>query len=172
MSLLRHALSQARPGLALEFGVATGKTLATIAAERPGQTYGFDSFQGLPEDWRPGFEAGRFACTPPNIPGAQLIVGWYDETVPAWFDQRDTSTIGFVHIDCDLYSSTRTVLAHMPRLEPGTVLLFDELVGYPGWRHGEHRALLHWIASTGHQLESVGAEGERVAFTVTGHAIT
>jgi hypothetical protein len=170
--LLDHCLAQARPGLALEFGVAKGKTLRTIAAARPGQTYGFDSFEGLPETWRDGFEAGRFACRPPDVPGAQLVVGWFDDTVPAWFADHDLADIGFVHIDCDLYSSTRTVLAHMPRLETGTVILFDELVGYPGWRHGEHRALLHWIAQTGHLLDAIGTEGERAAFTVTGHTTT
>lgn len=170
MTLLDHALATARPGLALEFGVATGSTLRRIATARPGQTYGFDSFEGLPEKWRDGFDAGRFACEPPDVPGAQLIVGWFEDTVPAWFIQRDVSDVGFVHIDCDLHSSTATVLDEMPRLEVGTVILFDELVGYPGWRHGEHRALLRWVAATGHILESIGSEGERVAFAVEGHA--
>lgn len=170
MTLLAHALGQARPGLALEFGVATGKTLRVIAAARPGQTYGFDSFEGLPETWRDGFEAGRFACAPPDVPGAELVVGWFDDTAPAWFAKHSAEDIGLVHIDCDLYSSTKTVLGHMPRLEPGTVILFDELVGYPGWRHGEHRALLHWVAATGHVLECIGTEGERAAFIVEGVA--
>ena len=57
---LRAALSHAPPeGLFLEFGVASGSTLTAIVEKAPpGMVHGFDSFQGLPEDWRPGFPAG------------------------------------------------------------------------------------------------------------------
>jgi hypothetical protein len=165
--VLDHCLAQARPGLALEFGVATGDSLRIIARNRPGQTYGFDSFAGLPENWRQGFRRGRFACDPPAIEGAELVIGLFDDTVPGWFAKRDPADIGFVHIDCDLYSSTAIILAHMHHLEPGTVVLFDELVGYPGWEQHEHRALLEWVASSGIILEPIAAQGERAGFKVT-----
>jgi hypothetical protein len=170
VDLLRHALDTARPGLALEFGVAQGGTLRVIAEQRPNQTYGFDSFQGLPAKWRDGFDRGVFACDPPDVPGAQLVIGWYDDTLPAWFRRHQLRDIGFVHIDCDLYSSTATILSHLHRLEVGTVIQFDELTGYDGWPDGEHRALVQWVARTGHLLEPLGAEGERAAFLVAGHA--
>ena len=41
-----------RSGLVLEFGVASGSSITGIAGEMPHRTvYGFDSFEGLPEDW-------------------------------------------------------------------------------------------------------------------------
>jgi len=75
---LRHALSLAPAGgLALEFGVFTGGTLRIIAEARGGRdVYGFDTFTGLPEDWRLGFPAGTFAVEElPDVPGAQLVQG-------------------------------------------------------------------------------------------------
>jgi hypothetical protein len=164
---LEVGLSQARPGLALEFGVAEGGTLRVLASARPSQTYGFDSFDGLPEHWREGFTRGRFACSPPDVPGAELVVGLFEDTLPAWLARHHVADIGLVHIDCDLYSSTATVLDHMHHLESGTVIVFDELTGYPGWEQHEHRALLEWVASSGIILEPIASEGEAAAFKVT-----
>ena len=167
MTPLDVGLAQARPGLALEFGVASGATLRVIAEQRPGQTFGFDSFQGLPEEWRPGFPQGMFATHAPHIEGAELVVGLFEDTLPAWFTHHPVADIGLIHIDCDLYSSTATILDHMHNLESGTVIVFDELVGYQGWEQHEHRALLEWVASSGIILEPIAAEGERVSFKVT-----
>lgn len=166
-SLLAACLQLAPPGYALEFGVATGGTLRQIAEQRPGHTYGFDTFAGLPTDWRDGFPAGMFACEPPNIQGATLVVGMFADTLPPWLQDHRQADIAFVHIDCDLGSSTASVLRHLDQLHPGTVLLFDELTGYPGWERHEHRALLRWVAATGTVLDPVGADGERAAFIVT-----
>ena len=38
-------------GLWLEFGVATGRTINIISSKTTNKVYGFDTFQGLPEDW-------------------------------------------------------------------------------------------------------------------------
>ncbi len=48
-------------GLILEFGVYKGETINFIASKlRDKVIYGFDSFEGLPEDWRSGFPKGTF----------------------------------------------------------------------------------------------------------------
>ena len=47
-------------GLYCEFGVHSGSTINHIAEQVNGPVYGFDSFEGLPEDWRPGVEKGNF----------------------------------------------------------------------------------------------------------------
>ena len=61
---LRYALGEIKgPGIALEFGVASGNTLRTIAARGGREVYGFDSFDGLPEAWLNGMPAGAFAAT-------------------------------------------------------------------------------------------------------------
>ena len=75
---LRFALGEIKgPGLALEFGVATGSTLKIIADTVAGDrtVAGFDVFTGLPETWRTGFPAGEFAQEPPDIAGARVVDG-------------------------------------------------------------------------------------------------
>jgi hypothetical protein len=59
---LKCALDKAKKdGIALEFGVFSGRTLGIISRDFPDKSYGFDSFLGLPEDWRPNFKKGLFA---------------------------------------------------------------------------------------------------------------
>lgn len=65
LDLLTHAITQkSTGGLNLEFGVASGRTINHIASMTDETVYGFDVFTGLPESWRTGFEAGRFAAPP------------------------------------------------------------------------------------------------------------
>ena len=139
-------------GLVLEFGVATGDTLSRIAAKRS-PAHGFDSFEGLPEDWRTGFTKGAFAQAAPTVPGATLHVGWFEDTLPGFFATHP-GPIAFAHIDADLYSSTVTIFreAEAPLVE-GSVLLFDEYFNFPGWEQHEHKAFTEFIERTGHGFE-------------------
>jgi len=72
-------------GLYAEFGVFRGATINFIAKRcRPRTIWGFDSFQGLKEDW-PGnasvFDAGGKL---PSVKGnVKLVRGWFDESLPA-----------------------------------------------------------------------------------------
>lgn len=156
LDTLHASLREAQTGgLALEFGVFEGRTLRLISEARNGaDVYGFDSFQGLPETWREGFAKGEFEVdAPPHIPGAVLVPGWFDETL-APFLETHPGPIDFAHIDCDLYSSTVTVLNHIaPRLRVGSVLQFDEYFNYPGWESGEFLAFDECVARTGIQFE-------------------
>jgi predicted O-methyltransferase YrrM len=149
---LRHALSLApADGMALEFGVWSGTTLREIVAARPhGRVYGFDSFQGLPEDWRPGFPAGIFESNGvPEVPGAELVVGLFADTLPRFLDEHP-GDVTFLHVDSDLYSSAKTVLEHVgPRLRVGSIVLFDEFFNYPGWQDHEYRAWCEHVEKTG-----------------------
>jgi tetratricopeptide (TPR) repeat protein len=158
--LLEYSLVQARAhGLVLEFGVAGGATLRFLSSITHDTVYGFDSFQGLPETWRRGFEAGTFARSevPTNLPAnAQLVIGLFAETLPRFREQR-VDSVRFAHIDCDLYSSTKTVFDALgDRFEPGTVLVFDEYMNYPGWREHEHRAFTELIEESGKGFEYLG----------------
>jgi hypothetical protein len=147
-ALLRAGLDHApRDGLVLEFGVASGGTLRVIAEHWQKPVFGFDSFEGLPEQWRPGFPAGMFAQNPPNIPdNASLVRGWFNESLPG-FANAHPGEIAFLHIDCDLYSSTRTIFEILgSRIKPGTVIVFDEYWNYPGWRIHEHKAFHEFLA--------------------------
>jgi ABC-2 type transport system ATP-binding protein len=174
LATLEHGLSLAagRSGMALEFGVHTGGTLKVITAAREGKdVFGFDSFEGLPEDWRAGFPAGHFALDePPEVEGAELVVGRFEDTLAGFLDEHP-GPVAFVHVDADLYSSARTVLALVgPRFVAGTVIVFDEYFGYPGWREHEYRAWQEYVAETGVRFAYEGFTGdnEQVIVRITG----
>lgn len=157
---MMRAACRAAPadGLVLEFGVASGRSIAWIGQERAAQTvYGFDSFEGLPEDWRPGFGAGTFAQAPPAVPkNVELVVGWFNATLPG-FVAAHPGPVALLHVDCDLYSSTVTILeALADRIVPGTVIVFDEFLNYPGWPQHEVRAWNEFVARTGIKYRYAG----------------
>lgn len=131
-------------GFAAEFGVHTGGSIRHIAGCLPGTVHGFDSFEGLPEDWHLSFGRGRFGLggRPPELglENVRLWKGWFADTLPR-FAQETPGPAAFLHIDCDLYSSTRTVLDVLgDRIVAGTVIVFDEYLNYPGWEQHEAKA--------------------------------
>jgi len=145
-------------GLWLEFGVYHGVTTRFIAERGRQPLYGFDSFQGLPEDWRSEYPRGSFALQEiPRFPEPiQIVPGYFHETLPG-FLKLHPEPAAFVHIDCDLYSSTKTVLDHLAeRICPGTVIVFDEFFNYPGWKEHEYRAFDEFIRTTGKTFEYLG----------------
>ena len=167
--VLEHVLDICQPtGIALEFGVGSGQSTGIIAAHMP--VVGFDSFQGLPEDWRPGYPKGMFSPSIPisriaAIPNVRLVIGLYADTLPQFdFGQYH---IGLVHIDCDLYSSTATVLEWIgPWLKPGVIVLFDEYHGYSGAELHEQRAWLEWIDQSGAAWTEIAHGIEQLAVRI------
>ena len=149
----------------MEFGVYRGKTMQHISQHFRDQTcWGFDSFVGLPEPWY--ISAGENAKTHPAgkfdmrieteqprfRDNVRLVAGWFEDSLPPWLEQNP-GRIRFLHVDCDLYSSTRTVLDLLnARIVPGTVIVFDEMYpwanpeDYNLWAEGEFRALGEWLA--------------------------
>ncbi|MGH7701523.1 MAG: class I SAM-dependent methyltransferase, partial [Gemmatimonadales bacterium] len=149
-----------------------GATINWIARLAQGPIYGFDSFEGLPESWRPGFDAGRFRVKrlPWVRPNVRLIKGWFSDTIPP-FALEHPEPIGFLHVDCDLYSSTRTIFEGLsPRLRPGSVIVFDEFLNYPGWQQGEYQAFMEWVRARGIRFEYLGFchSSQQVAVRITG----
>jgi hypothetical protein len=156
------------PGDVFEFGVSAGDSFLTFLERCPDrQVYGFDSWEGIPEDWwtRP---KGTFAATPPEFknPNGHLVKGWYDESAPRFFhDWR--GHIAILHIDCDLYSSTVTVFQHaLSYCGPGTVVLFDEFWNYPGFSNHEWLAWRKARAEYSIAAECIGYDGRRAAFLI------
>jgi hypothetical protein len=175
LSLLSKALDLASPnGLFLEFGVASGRTINHMALNTPQiHFYGFDSFEGLPEAWRSGFDRGAFAqaCLPVVPPNVTLVRGWFDDTLPTFLHDRPHMPLSLVHIDCDLYSSTRTIFANLrDRIVPGTVIVFDEYWNYPGWRDHEFRAFEELLAETGIRAKPFGfvPSHQQAGFVISG----
>jgi hypothetical protein len=176
-SLLEVAASRcAVEGLVMEFGVYRGASLRVIARHAAGTVFGFDSFQGLPEDWTHFQRKGRYSLEGQiprfDEPNIELVVGLFDETLPGFLVEHP-GLARFIHIDSDLYSSAVTVLEQLePRIVPGTVIVFDEYFNYPGWEHHEYRAFQEFIARTGRGYEYIGlaSSAQAVAVRITSSA--
>ena len=142
----KYALSKVSlDGLFLEFGVGGGRSINFFACHKPDRTFhGFDSFEGLPEDWTGWTITEKGFCTQ-GIPRVKsnviLYEGLFEETLPLYGGNLTDEVIAFMHIDCDLYSSTKTVFDQLgDRLRPGTIILFDEYFNYPSWKQHEYKA--------------------------------
>ena len=148
-------------GTVLEFGVATGRTLNQFAKWLPTKPiHGFDGFVGLPEDWTSRMRKGFFARDhlPRVRKNCQLWVGWFDKTLPGFKQKVQlTRPIALLHVDCDLYSSTVTVLTELKdNIVPGTVIIFDEYMNYPGWQLDEFKAWQEHCKMYGVKYEYIG----------------
>lgn len=149
-------------GLCMEFGVFRGTSINFFAKRLPDQRFhGFDSFEGLQEDWK-GHHApkGRFSlkgALPKVESNVSLIKGWFNQVLPGFLDQHP-GAIRLVHIDCDTFESSSYVLNDIaPRLRAGTLIVFDEFHGYPNWRNGE---FLAWQNA----VETFGIDFDYMAF--------
>ena len=149
-----------RDGLYCEFGVFKGETISRMARRRPDRKfYGFDSFEGLPEDWKPGCGKGAFNLRgiAPDVPAnVELVKGWFDQSLPPFLAAHPGAAL-LLHIDCDLYSSTKCVFDLLAdRIGTGTVIVFDEYFNYPGWEAGEHKAWGELVAARSLKFEYLG----------------
>ena len=156
--------------LYLEFGVFEGLSMRWWSRHlrQPGATLvGFDSFEGLPEDWRPGITTGHFQTgKPPEIDDTRVSfqVGWFDQTLPRFVVPEHDQLI--LNVDSDLYSSAATVLRWAePYLRPGALLLFDEFSN----RDHEMRAFHELRAQSPHRFTplAIANGGVRWLFEIT-----
>lgn len=124
--------------------------------------FGFDSFEGLPEpvgiDAGPIFQKGDFATSldevrrrlrerGTDLSRVHLIPGFYDEVLtPSLRQTLALQAAAIVHVDCDFYKSTKTVLDFVtPLLQDGTIIIFDDWFHYCGHPHrGEQKAFSEW----------------------------
>ncbi|HSN17991.1 MAG TPA: tetratricopeptide repeat protein [Gammaproteobacteria bacterium] len=161
-TVLRRSLTEApSTGGVAEFGVYHGLSLRRLAQQVATPLHGFDSFEGIPEDWKPGEPKGSYSTggRVPEMPAhVTLHRGWFEDTLPG-FVASQQEPLRFVHVDCDLYSSTRTVLEGLrPLLQLGTVLLFDEYLGFEGYEQHEFRAWQEFVKRHGIRYEYVAFE--------------
>ena len=140
-------------GSFLEFGVYKGKSIKIISelvGKRSSKiVHGFDSFEGLLEDWFGVNDVkGRFNLHGklPDVPkNVKLHKGWFHEILPKFLVENDES-ISLLHIDSDLYSSAKTVLDLLrERIVVNTIIVFDEYFNYPNWQKGEFKAFQEFV---------------------------
>ena len=165
-ALVSYALDQvSKDGLYLEFGVGRGKSMRWIAPRVDGTVHGFDSFEGIQEHWN-GNPIGSFAQSKrPKVPDNVLFhVGYFDATLPGFLETY-TDPVTFLHVDCDLYSSTVTIFDSLgSRLQPGAIVLFDEYYNFHRWQEHEFRAFQEYVQKS-------GIKYEYIAFSVTGQQV-
>lgn len=156
---LDYALEHVKlDGLFMEFGVYEGRTLTHLARSNPDKTfYGFDVFTtGLPETW---FCVSKGGFALPAVPvfeekNIELVVGLYEDSLPSF----EKKTVAFMHIDCDLYSSTKTVFTHFAdHIVSGTVIVFDEYYNYAGYQDHEYKAFAELLSERNLTAEPLAA---------------
>jgi len=128
----------------LEFGVYQGKS-ANYFSKFVNKLYCFDSFEGLREDYvGTPLPQGSFNLNKkiPNLnTNVEPIIGWAEDTLDH-FLKKHNPKINFIHFDMDNYVPTKFVLKKIkPYLVKNSILIFDELYNYPGWKNGEFKAL-------------------------------
>lgn len=148
----------------LEFGVHTGGSINDIARTVKEKTiHGFDSFEGLPEDWvitkKESLKQAPVKITKgffklDNLPevesNVRLWKGWFKDMIPIYVNEIKPKTIAFLHIDGDLYSSANDVLEGLNEfILKDTIILFDDFYPfgrkpYEMWEDGEYKALKEW----------------------------
>jgi hypothetical protein len=126
-----------RPMVYLEFGVFKGasiKYFAEIHKNKESRFVGFDTFEGLPEDWtdfsRP-LSSKTFSTEgkPPVTDDGRIsfVKGLFQETLPSFLKKYSPSEQLVIHNDSDLYSATMYVLSRANDIiVPGTIIIFDE----------------------------------------------
>jgi hypothetical protein len=144
------------PGDIIEFGVARGgstRVLRRVLSEcERGQIggarktiYACDSFKGLREKFE-NAQIGAFACEVPNIPGVQIVEGYFEDSLTPALARR-VGRVALASLDADLYSATLCALRWLtPLLQSGSLLLFDE---YLGEQASERRAHEDWLRESG-----------------------
>ena len=135
-----------------EFGVWMGDSFKYLVPHFDGG-FGFDSFQGLPEDWGvvpKGFYSSRGRV--PDIANSEFIVGEFAATLPEFFDSKRPMA-GLINFDADLYSSTITALSNAHAvIDETTTLVFDEFIVNNDWENDEFRALNEFCENHGYSF--------------------
>lgn len=158
-----------KPGLILEFGVFKGDSLRYLAKKNPQrELHGFDSFQGLPEAWvsnpKGAFDVGGNLPKVPN--NVKLWKGYFEETLPEWA-QTFNQPIAMIHVDCDLNSSTETIFKVLAdRIQPGTLLIFDDYFNFPGWEQDGHSVFTQFVEKFGWQVNYLGYAYKELAVEI------
>jgi len=145
--------------LYLEFGVRHGRSLRFWSNELKhpeSKLHGFDSFEGLPEDWVP--RSKGYCTTGGRVPQlddsrVQFFKGWFHETLPRYTVPDHDVLI--ITLDADLYSSTICVLRHLqPWIVPGTFVYLDDM----NTPDHEGKAFHEFMTETGRKFRPICAD--------------
>lgn len=145
----------------LEFGVFQGDSMrkwTSINTHPNSRFFGFDSFEGLPENWAAGQrQKGAFTTNGvmPSIddPRVTFVKGWFNQSLVPFLQNYKPENQLVLHMDADLFSSTLFVLMTLnPLIKRGTVVVFDDFNS-----RDDFAALLHFSKSCGHDWTVLAA---------------
>jgi len=141
----------------LEFGVFEGYSIeffAKLNKHPESRFYGFDSFEGLPEDWTERDKKGAFNVggSIPKIDDSRVsfVKGWFQNTLPDFLAKNPPNKNLVVHYDADIYSATLYVLMLIDSFKLPYLAIFDEFTGH------ETRALYNYTQATGAGVDFLG----------------
>ena len=82
--------------------------------------------------------------TAPSVSdNVELLIGDVEDTLIPFLENQNNEQIAFIHIDTDTYKPCKLILENCkPFLSRGSIILFDQLLGYPGYRFHEYAALM------------------------------
>jgi O-methyltransferase len=144
-----------------EFGVFRGESMrkfCKLNRNAASRFFGFDSFQGLPEDWLEGWPKGTFDTggVTPVIEDSrvQFVAGWFQDSLPKFLPSFSPKNQIVIHSDCDLYSSTLYCLTSLNSMLPsGTVIMFDDFYD----PIHEYRALSDYCSAYRREFKMIAA---------------
>jgi hypothetical protein len=116
-----------------EFGVAGGYSFKWWLEHNnnpDSRFYGFDTFEGLPEDFGP-FAKGTMAAALDSLnitdPRARFYKGLFQDTLVPFLEQYKNGNRKLIHMDADIFSATIFTLSQVYKyLKDGDIILFDE----------------------------------------------
>ena len=159
-------------GVIAEFGVWKGESINFFAKSCPkARVFGFDSFEGLEEDWY-GYRLQKgFFSTNGQLPNCEsnvkLVKGWFEDTLPKFCGELQEEKILLLHMDADTYKPTAYVLnSLLKNLGKGTIIIFDEYFGYPNFHLHEFKAWQGLVTSNGLKYRYIGYTEMQVAIEI------
>lgn len=148
----------------LEFGVFQGGSLNLISKYCK-KLVGFDSFDGLPDEWNIGHKVvhkGTFKCKIPKInDNTTLEVGLFQSTLVPFLQNNPNISIDMIHFDMDIYSAAYFVFDTLIKFDKlkNVTIVFDELINYPNFKDGEIKALYEMVKLHDLKYEIIGTHG-------------
>jgi hypothetical protein len=168
---IKEALKNHRPEFTyLEFGVFKGETLRLFSKylkEKKAVIYGFDSFQGLNENWQGTRMMKGFFSNNGKIPkinkNCKIVKGKVQDTLDNFIKNKKNLKINFLHMDLDTYPSTKFTLNKIKKyLINDSYILFDELYNMEGWKSGEFKALIEIFKKNEFKYIAFSSDREQV----------
>tara|TARA_B100000941_G_scaffold286898_1_gene261180 strand:- start:1161 stop:1916 length:756 start_codon:yes stop_codon:yes gene_type:complete len=161
----------------LEFGVHLGRSIKVFSEFLKNKNngkdrliYGFDNFTGLKEDWH-GTSGALHLDEKEKLPKVNrnviLIKGWIQDTLEKFLSENNVSRISFINIDVDTYETTKYILPLIkPYLFSGSIIIFDEIYNFPGWKVGEYKALIEEFKDEEYKFIAFSDDGKQAAIEI------